>query len=168
MKKVITALLGALIVIMGLSLCASAAGDFSITCAADYAIGQSGVAVYMKNIPADTEKVVFTINGEDCEPTMEVPYVATIDYGPNEIYATAYGAGDEVLSVTSSIEVFGNDYQSLSSIVNYDFDENSATQTIYSYTPTAADRATVTNEKTNIINKNVADLYSQPFYYLFL
>ena len=56
MKKILTVLLGALIVIMGLSLFASAADGFSIISAADHAIGESGVAIYISDIPEGTEK----------------------------------------------------------------------------------------------------------------
>ncbi|MBE7050867.1 MAG: hypothetical protein E7394_08945 [Ruminococcaceae bacterium] len=158
MKKILTVLLGALMLVMGLSLCASAADGFSIISAADHAIGESGVAIYISDIPEGTEKIVFTINGVDCEPTLESPYVATIGYGLNEIYATAYGMDDELYAVTNTIEIYGNDYTAYQSIANHDFDNLSASQTIYSYTPTAADKSTVTNQKIDIggDHKNVA------------
>lgn len=134
MKKLATVSLIILVLTFAFAIGAMADSPISLTTVAKNAIGTYEAMVYANDSTNQAAYYVYTVNGVDSEPTNLPEYKAPIDYGVNEIYVTAYDSSDEVLGVSETIEIFGNDYGTFSKLVCYDFDNLSA-----SYLVTGAD-----------------------------
>ena len=150
MKKIVTIAILILVLTFAFAMNSMAESAVSLDTAVRYAFGGYEARVHVTDSTGEAVSYVYTVNGVDSEMTESAEYNAPIDFGVNELYVTAYDFSGNIIAVSDTIEITGNDYEKFSTLVNYDFDTVSATQTIYSYTPTAADKATITNEKLDI------------------
>ncbi len=127
MKKLVTVSLLILVLTFAFATGTMADSGISIRTAVTHAAGGEGcyAMVYVED-STGASYYVYTVDGVDYEPTALTQYKAPINYGANEIYVTAYDSSDEVIAVSDKIEIYGNDYDNIGIIKNYDFDTDSA------------------------------------------
>ncbi len=118
-----------LTLLMMLLICPASLASSPVTLetAVSYAPEGYAAMVYASDETGTATSYVYTVNGVDSEQTEETSFKASVVFGINEIYVTAYDADGDVIGVSDTIEIIGNEYASIQTHKLFDVDVVSPT-----------------------------------------